>query len=115
MFFLLISYLAKFFRIPTVDVDYETATDSQVTGSYMNRQYYVHYLDNNTKTYYDFNRFGPIVPLPAGLSQEEINQRTLGHFLRQGDYVRKVTRSTILTVHRGDSTTQWVCSPKAVK
>jgi hypothetical protein len=31
----------------------------------MNRQYYGHYLNENTKMRFEFNRFVPAEPLPA--------------------------------------------------
>ena len=95
----------------TTDVTHATPIEGLVTGEHGSRQYYVHRLNGNTNAYYDFNRFGPAAPLPPGLSQEEINTRNLGRFLRQGDYILKLANSTTLSVRRGKTTTQWVCSP----
>lgn len=111
-FYFGVPYLVRLFSTPTLDISYDTAVSGRITGNRMNRQYYVHHLDGDSKTYYDFNRFGPARPLPTGLSQEEINSQSLGHYLRTGDEVAKEAHSGKLLVHRiGDnSTTTWVCA-----
>ncbi|RZL07011.1 MAG: hypothetical protein EOO62_17815 [Hymenobacter sp.] len=110
MFFLVLPYVVRLFSTPTVDVTQATAVAGEVTGSYMNRQYYVHYLNGDTKTYYDFNRFEPAAPPPPGLTQEEKNRRALGPYLRQGDYVTKTANAATLVVRRAGQTTQWTCA-----
>jgi hypothetical protein len=47
---------------PLIVVRYSTAMKGRITGSYVNRQYYLCYLNGDTKQYYDFNAFGQ--PLP---------------------------------------------------
>lgn len=112
LFFLVIPYLFRLFGTPVVEVGYDTAVAGKVTGNYMNRQYYVHYLNDNTKKQYDFNRFLPTSPLLTGLSQEEINQQSLGHYLRNGDLISKTANDVTLIVQRAGSTSQWVCSSR---
>ena len=92
-------------------VSYPTAVKGRITGSYANRQYYLYYLDSDTKQYYDFNAFGqPLTPAQAQLSQEEQNMLGLGRRLETGDIVSKAANSTTLLVQRGDSTSRWFCS-----
>lgn len=118
-FYLAFPYLLSLsrwlFSTPEVEVAYDISVTGHITGSYVSRQYYLHYLDGNNKVYYDFNLFEPATPLPTGLTQEEINRLGLGPYLRKGDYITKAAQSTTLSVHRGNSTTQWVCAKKPHK
>ena len=103
------------FHKPVVDVGYSTPVAGHITGFYMNRQYYLYYLDGNEKTQYDFNAFGQaLVSAEAhkkGLTQEELDGPGLGAYLKKGDRVSKAANSTELTVQRGDSLSHWACSP----
>ena len=98
----------------TIDVAYATQIKGHITGSFTNRQYTLNYLDDNKKSYYDFNSFVPdsVSPNIDVLSQDEKNRLMLGAHLRKGDYVTKDVNSTKLTVQRGNTITNWICSPK---
>jgi len=111
--YLVAKAITAILHAPTTDVTYATPVAGLVTGEHGGRQYYVHHLNGDTKAYYDFNRFGPAWPLPPGLSQEEINARNLGRFLRLGDQILKPANSITLSVRRGKTTTKWVCSPSS--
>jgi hypothetical protein len=90
---------------------YPAAVQGRITGSYVNRQYHLYYLNGDTKQYYDFNAFGqPLTPAQAQLSQEEQHTLGLGQRLETGDIVSKAANSTTLLVQRGDSTSRWFCS-----
>lgn len=114
LFFVGLPYLIKLFSTPAIDVEYGTSVNGEVTGSKMNRQYYLHYLNGNEKTYYDFNRFMPADALPPGLSQEEINRRALGTYLRKGDYIEKGNNTNTLSVRRAGQRSLWVCAVDSV-
>jgi hypothetical protein len=101
---------------PRIVVLYPTAVKGRITGSYVNRQYHLYYLDGDTKQYYDFNAFGqPLTPAQEQLSQEEQNRLGLGQSLEAGDILSKAANSTILLVQRGDSTSRWFCSAPAAE
>jgi hypothetical protein len=96
---------------PRIVVLYSTAVQGRITGSYVNRQYHLYYLDGDAKQYYDFNAFGQtLTPTQEQLSQEEQNMLGLGQRLETGDIVSKAANSTTLLVQRGDSTSRWFCS-----
>jgi hypothetical protein len=120
VFYLAAPYLLRaifwLFYKPQVEVVYETQVTGYITGYYVNRQYYLYYLDGNEKTYYDFNAFAPSLASPeihkSGLTKQEMDSPGLGAYLKKGDYVNKQAHSTDLTVKRGSEVTHWVCSPK---
>ena len=96
---------------PRIVVVYPTAVHGRITGSYVNRQYHLYYLDGNTERYYDFNAFGqPLTPAQERLTPEGQDRLGLGQHLETGDLVSKAANSTVLTVQRGDSTSRWFCS-----
>lgn len=114
-FFLLRPYLPRLSPFmpskPQVVVKYATAVQGRVTGSDVNRQHHLYYLDGTTWQYYDFNAFGqPLTPVQAQLSLEEQNMLGLGQRLKTGDSVSKSANSTLLTVQRGDSISRWFCA-----
>jgi hypothetical protein len=114
----LLRAIFRFFHKPQVEVLYETPVAGYITGYYVNRQYYLYYLDGNEKTYYDFNAFAPSLSSPEahkiGLTKQELDSPGLGAYLKKGDHVSKQAHSTDLTVKRGNEITHWVCSPKQV-
>lgn len=115
VFLLIAPYLLRFTLAlttkPRIVVEYPTALQGRITGSYVNRQYHLYYLDGNTERYYDFNGFGqPLTPIQERLPLEEQNTLGLGQRLETGDIVSKAANSTLLTVQRGDSTSRWFCS-----
>lgn len=89
------------------------AVHGKVTGSYVNRQHHLLYLDGDTETYYDFNAFVPDSASPdtRGLSQDEVTRLVLGAHLQIGDFISKEAHSNQLSVRRGASITRWVCLP----
>ncbi|WP_156176458.1 hypothetical protein [Hymenobacter terrenus] len=117
VFYLVAPYLLKLrfwlFSKPRIEVSYATEVSGQITGSEMNRQYYLYYLDGNTETSYDFNAFVPdsASTHTGNLTQEEVNRLILGTQLQKGDYISKAAKSVALSVRRGNNTTQWHCSP----
>ncbi len=92
-------------------ITYTTSVAGRVTGSYVNRQHHLFYLDGNTGSYYDFNAFVPATAAPQSdtLSQDQVNALVLGAYLQIGDRVTKPANSTSLSIQRGDSITQWKC------
>lgn len=120
VFYLLAPYLLaginKLFISPRVEVSYATRVAGHITSISMNRQYYLYYLDNNNKTFYDFNAFpASSSPHTGNLSQEEVNKLILGTQLRIGDYVSKDANSIALTVKRGSNVTHWICSSESIE
>ena len=113
-FFLIAPHLPHFtqlFAKPLVFVEYATAVQGRITGSEVNRQHYLYYLEGNTEQRYDFNAFTqPLTPAQQQLSQEEQNTLGLGQRLKTGDIVSKAANAILLTVQRGDSASRWFCS-----
>lgn len=98
---------------PRIMVEYPTAVQGRITGSRVNRQYHLYYLDGNTGQDYDFNAFTqPLTSAHQQMDEEEQHTLGLGQRLETGDIVSKVANSTVLTVQRGDSTSRWFCSTK---
>lgn len=101
---------------PPVRISYATSVTGRITGIDMNRHYYLHHLDGNTRQYYDFNAFVPASSKVDrdSLSQDEENELVLGAHLRTGDQITKEAHSATLTVRHGNSVSQWVCPPVAL-
>ena len=98
---------------PPVRVSYAMPLAGRVTGSSMNRHYYLQLLDGSTYRYYDFNGFVPAASRAEwkNLSNYVDNEFVLGAHLREGDYLRKAANTTTLMVQHGDSTSYWQCEP----
>ncbi len=92
---------------PPVRISCERAIVGRITDVDMNRYYYLHHLDGNTRRYYDFNEFVPATSTVNrdSLTQYEENTLVLGAHLRVGDYVTKAARSIHLVVRRGSDET----------
>ena len=114
VFFLVARYIPHFtqaFAKPQTNVEYSTAVQGRITGSYVSRQYHRYYLDGNTERYYDFNAFTqPLTPAQKLMAEETQHSLGLGQQLEPGDVVSKAANSTLLMVQRGDSTSRWFCS-----
>lgn len=114
VFFLVAPYLLRGILTVTsksrVVVRYQQAVRGRITGSEVNRQYYLYYLNGDTKQRYDFNSFErPLTPAEQQLIPEEQDLLGLAHHLKIGDYVTKEANSATLMVQRGDSTSRWTC------
>lgn len=95
---------------PRIDVTADTVLDAHVTGIYRSRDLRMHYLDGDTKSFYDFNGFG-LALTPAEKQARHIddwNTPSLSHYLQVGDYLTKAAHSPDLTVTRGQTVTHWV-------
>lgn len=105
------TFLGSVTNKPRIMVEYPTAVQGRITGSRVNRQYHLHYLDGNTEQDYDFNAFTqPLTPAQQQITEDEQHTLGLGQRLEMGDIVSKAANSTVLTVQRGDSTSRWFCS-----
>ena len=114
-FFLIAPHISTFLgsvtNKPRIMVEYPTAVQGRITGSRVNRQYHLYYLDGNTEQDYDFNAFTqPLTPAQQQITEDEQHTLGLGQRLETGDIVSKAANSTVLTVQRGDSTSRWFCS-----
>jgi hypothetical protein len=119
VFFLIAPHIPTFVgsatNKPRIMVEYPTAVHGRITGSRVNRQYHLYYLDGNTGQDYDFNAFTqPLTPAQQQLDEEEQHTLGLGQQLEPGDIVSKAANSNVLTVQRGDSTSRWFCSTKTL-
>ena len=123
-FLILFSFLAVFYTVapyvlggilsviyPTTDVELDTTLhDAKVTDVWMNRQYYLYYLDGDTWRMHDFNGFVPADSAArTGMNSDlGYNPSSLGHYLRRGDRLTKTAHSPELTTRRGSTTTHWI-------
>lgn len=116
-FFLIAPYIPTFVGStsdkPRIMVEYPTAVQGRITGSRVNRQYHLYYLDGNTEQDYDFNAFTqPLTPAQQLMDEDQQHTLGLGQRLQTGDIVSKAANSTELTVQRGDSISRWFCSTR---
>ena len=115
VFFLLAPHLPNIWGTTAdrsqINVEYATAVQGRIGGSYVSRQYHRYYLDGNPEQYYDFNGFTqPLTPAQRQLTEDEQNTLGLGRRLETGDIVSKAANSTLLTVQRDDSISRWFCA-----
>lgn len=104
------------FNKPRIKAFFAVAVTERVTVSYYESVIYLYCLNYDTGTCYDFNVFVP-ASAPTytnNLAQEEVNKLILGTRLQKGDLITKAANRTTLPVRRGDSTTQWYCSPDSL-
>jgi hypothetical protein len=100
---------------PRIMVEYRIAVQGRVTGSRVNRQHHLYYLNGDTKRDYDFNAFTqPLTPAQQQMDEEAQHTLGLGQQLETGDSISKAANSTVLTVQRGDSISRWFCSTQAI-
>jgi hypothetical protein len=95
---------------PTKDVGLEMPLTGRVTNVWMNRQYYLYYLNGDRWVMHDFNAY-----VAADSADRRGMNDTLGydpsslaHYLRKGDYLIKAANSPTITVLRGRDTTRWI-------
>ena len=96
---------------PTTDVELETALhDANITDVWMNRQYYLYYLDGDTWRMHDFNGFVPADSAArTGMNSDlGYDPSSLAHYLRRDDRLTKAANSPLLTVRRGAIVTHWI-------
>ena len=94
-----IPHYTQLFAKPQTNVEYATAVQGRVTGSEVNRQHHLYFLDGDTERLYDFNGFTqPLTPAQEQMSEERQHSLGLGQRLEPGDLVSKAANSTLLTV-----------------
>lgn len=95
---------------PSEDVAYDTALRARITDTWMNRQYYLYYLNGDKYKMHDFNSFVAADSAARRGMNDTLgyDPSTLSHYLRTGDSLFKAAQSPRLTVRRGPATTHWI-------
>lgn len=125
-FLVLFAFLAVFYTVapyvlggilsviyPTTDVEISTAlVDAKITDVWMNRQYYLYYLNGDNWRMHDFNGFVAANPAARTGKNRDIgwDPSDLAHYLTRGDRITKAANSPRLAVRRGAVITHWIMS-----
>ncbi|MDB5270270.1 MAG: hypothetical protein JWP58_3310 [Hymenobacter sp.] len=94
-------------RFPRTEVTSDTALKGRVGVVFHVQSAHFFFLNNDTKTRYDFDAFTP-APGQEPLSP---NGGSLNQYLHIGDSISKRPHSVELTVRRGKRLSRWVCPP----
>jgi hypothetical protein len=101
-------------HFPRIEVVYNTAVTGRISSSVHMGDSHYFFLNGKSDARYDFDAFTPALPAAGQSSVEQTSQDStliLGEYLHMGDSISKDTRSTGLTVWRGQHLSQWTCPP----